>query len=289
MSGQTFERTHLWQQAFSLRGDSDDAHRKRLREALERFRERVGHLLSFIPVDMREYTVHDLSHLDALWEIASLIAGDDFLLNPAEAFVFGGAVLLHDAAMTVAAYPGGLDELIATLEWRDAFALASRADPTDQFKMPSEVAVKLATINALRLLHAKRAEQLALQAWRFPNGAEEQYLCEDSELRNHYGALIGKIAHSHHWDVHSVNTQLSSPLGAFGEMPVAWVVDPIKVALLFNWTITRFWHVVLALGSRSHRVSRFADGLYFAAREVWDRFLFRVYVVRQCSGVDSPI
>ena len=60
---------------------------------------------------MRDYTVHDLSHLDALWEMADLIVGTNFILNPAEAFVFGVAVLLHDAGMTVAAYPGGMEEL----------------------------------------------------------------------------------------------------------------------------------------------------------------------------------
>ena len=39
---------------------------------------------------------------------ASLVAKPSLTLNPPEAFVFGGAVLLHDAAMTLGAYPGGL-------------------------------------------------------------------------------------------------------------------------------------------------------------------------------------
>jgi hypothetical protein len=235
MAGHTFERTRLWQGAFLPQGDAEDAHRQRLQTALERFRERVGHLLTFIPADMRHYTVHDLSHLDALWEIAELIVGDDFPLNPAEAFVLGGAILLHDAGMTVAAYPGGVGELRSTREWQDAYALISRS-PSGVEKSAEEQELELAaaTTNALRLLHARKAEELAVQPWRYPAKADQTFLLEDSDLRNHYGALIGKIAHSHHWDVQLVCKQLASPLGAFGEMPVEWTVDAIKVALLLR-------------------------------------------------------
>jgi hypothetical protein len=53
---------------------------------------------------MPTYTVHDLTHADALWETASLVTGPDVELNPAEGFVLGAAFLFHDAAMGLAAY-----------------------------------------------------------------------------------------------------------------------------------------------------------------------------------------
>jgi hypothetical protein len=43
--------------------------------------------------------------------MGSLLAGQNFDLNPPEAFVFGAAILLHDAGMTQAAtpFPEGFD------------------------------------------------------------------------------------------------------------------------------------------------------------------------------------
>ena len=66
-------------------------------------------------------TLHDVTHLDALWETADLIAGDKYPLNPLEAFVFGSAVLLHDSAMCWEAYANGQQGVRNTTEWKDAF------------------------------------------------------------------------------------------------------------------------------------------------------------------------
>lgn len=43
----------------------------------------------------------DGTHLDALWETVDLAAGDAFALNPLEAYVLGGAILLHDLGLSV--------------------------------------------------------------------------------------------------------------------------------------------------------------------------------------------
>ena len=67
---------------------------------------------------MPDYTVHDIKHLDSLWEMADIIAGE-YPLTPTEAFVFGGAVLLHDAGMALASYPEGLESLKKQKEWKD--------------------------------------------------------------------------------------------------------------------------------------------------------------------------
>src|SRR5690606_6579524 len=83
---------------------------------------KVSQLVTQIPVDCRELTIHDVTHLDALWITAQEIAGDKLALNPAEAFVFGAAVLIHDAGLTTIAYPGGKDELKASALWEDIAA-----------------------------------------------------------------------------------------------------------------------------------------------------------------------
>ncbi|AUB84069.1 hypothetical protein THSYN_26120 [Candidatus Thiodictyon syntrophicum] len=107
--------------------------------------------------------------MDALWETASLIAGDEFELSPAEGYVLGGAILLHDAAMTLAAFPGGLTDLGKTDEWRDAIALilGGRQDEpvaVADIENPAGDVIAEAVPIVLRALHAKQAEQLPITA-----------------------------------------------------------------------------------------------------------------------------
>src|SRR5262245_50741172 len=107
-----FRHTWLWRQAFVVpQAGIIPEDQEFFRDRLLSVRERVGLLVSRIAADMPDFTVHDLTHLDALWEMASIVSEGAIQLTPAEAYVFGGAVLLHDAAMTVAAYRGGLAEI----------------------------------------------------------------------------------------------------------------------------------------------------------------------------------
>lgn len=235
MTVETIQRTSLWKKAFSHCDDANDKYRDRYNSGLLRFRERVGDLLTFIPGDMKQYTVHDLSHLDALWEMAELIAGENFSLNPAEAFVFGGAVLLHDAGMSVAAYPGGIESIKKMPEWNDSYTWACsilKVDP-DAGGTISEVQ-NLAITDVLRKMHAVKAEELATQTWLNPFDQDQDFLLEDSDLRSHFGRVIGVIAHSHHWSIRRLVGELQPTLGAFGETPLDWAVDCIKVALLLR-------------------------------------------------------
>ena len=117
-----YKQSSLWKTAFPESCTEHAAQRKRLTEAYERFRERVSQLLGQIKAELPDLTLHDISHVDALWQVASEIAGPDYPLNPAEALVLGGAFLLHDAAHCRAAYPGGLAQLQATAEWQDSAA-----------------------------------------------------------------------------------------------------------------------------------------------------------------------
>jgi hypothetical protein len=132
-----FEHIDLWKRTLApTTNDEFETARARLRVALLKMRTNAGELVKLIPSDCKELTVHDVTHLDALWEMADLIAGKTFNVNPAEAFVFGAAVLIHDAGMSIASYPKGIKELKATTEWRDiAFAICRRigVEPDEAF------------------------------------------------------------------------------------------------------------------------------------------------------------
>src|SRR5258708_875908 len=95
-----FETTTLWTRTLTIRkGDSASRQRERLRASYEALRRNTAALVAQIQSDLRSITLHDINHLDMLWQSADLIAGPNFFPNPAEAFVFGGAVLLHDAGL----------------------------------------------------------------------------------------------------------------------------------------------------------------------------------------------
>ncbi|WP_457584575.1 HD domain-containing protein [Ensifer canadensis] len=175
---------------------------------------------------MPDYTVHDISHLDALWEMASLVVNDDLTLNPAEAFVLGAAILLHDASMTLAAYPGGIEELKTLTEWQDFVAISKT-------RTGSEPTEALVLSNVLRMLHAKNAEALAVHGWPSPGAIGTEYLIQDNDVRRYYGPTIGQIAHSHWWPTANVRGRLDRRLGAM--TPVAQhEVDVLKLACILR-------------------------------------------------------
>jgi hypothetical protein len=253
VSGPDFRQTWLWRQAFqNPRSDSTTEEQDFFRTQYLSIRERAAQLVSRIAVDLPGMTVHDISHLDALWDTASSVAEGAVNVNPAEAFVLGASILLHDAAMSLAAYPGGLTEVRTTVAWKDAvarLALASEEGSGEKFDVgnpPSEV-VQRVVPDVLRRLHAERAEELAEQAWRTADGSQV-YLVEDSELRRFYGPTIGQIAHSHWWSVQKLEQEFSEELGALANRTLNRV-DRIKLACLLR--------VADALHLDSRRAPRF--------------------------------
>ena len=218
-TGPDFRQTWLWRQAFQTpRSDSTPEEQDYFRTQYLSIRERAGQLVSRISADMPGLTVHDISHLDALWDTASSVAEGAVNVNPAEAFVLGASILLHDAAMSLAAYPGGLSDLKKTLAWRDAvarLALVSEETGKERFDVANapDAVVQRVLPNVLRQLHAERAEELAEQAWKSPDGSSVR-LVEDTDLRTFYGPTIGQIAHSHWWSVQRLEQEFSEALGA---------------------------------------------------------------------------
>jgi hypothetical protein len=224
-----FENTSLWQTSLAKQLPADELEKDRefFRVNFESFRVNAGLLAAEISRDLPDYTVHDLTHLDALWEMASIICGNDYTLNPAEAFVLGGAFLIHDLGMGLAAYPDGINVLKKTVIWEDTISYLAKQKPGCE-----EVSIeKEAIAIVLRSLHAKHAEKLALISW---GENDDLYLINDHELREAYGSIIGLIAHSHWWSSHELVKRLPSSLGAFEKMPNEWGVDPIKLACIMR-------------------------------------------------------
>lgn len=228
----SYKQLPLWKAAFEdAREDATPQEQQRLALCYEAMRLRAGALTAKIQADLPYMTVHDVTHLDALWEMASIAGGGSFDLNPAEAFVFGGAVLMHDAAMTLAAFPGGLAELREQTEWRDLHARHAASVPAGD-PIAAKEAENRATADALRLLHAKQAENLPMISWEGPQG-QAMFIIEDQQIRNFYGQKIGKIAYSHWWAITKVEDDLSSVLGPLPGV-TACTVDLLKVACLLR-------------------------------------------------------
>jgi len=230
-SGYDFRRTWLWRHAFiNPISEITAAEQEYFSSNYLAMRDKAGMLVAQIAAAIPGLTVHDVTHLDALWETASLVAEGAITMSPAEAFIFGASVLLHDSAMSVAAYAGGLEELKQTVEWKDA--LASASDETSDKDSPSSELISRVLPDVLRQLHAKQAQVLAKQGWKTRDG-EILYLIDDPELRNFYGETIGQIAHSHWWPVSQVTQTFAQDLGAFPNRTSS-KIDRIKVACLLR-------------------------------------------------------
>lgn len=224
--------TQLWKVAFEeARTDATIEEQARLAGCYNSMRLRASALVKKISADLPFMTIHDVTHLDALWEMASIACGNSVELNPAEAFVFGGAVLLHDAAMSLSAFPGGIAELKQQVEWRDLYARYSATLSADDIEANHE-AENRATEEALRLLHAKQAEHLPQISWCGPNN-QAMFIIEDQQIRNFYGPKIGKISYSHWWSIAKVEDELAGTLGALPNVTNS-TVDLLKVACLLR-------------------------------------------------------
>ena len=192
----TYKDSTLWKEAFN---DKYEHHvlRERLTNAFEIAHNNASFLLDKIRIDFPSLTIHDITHVDSLWQVASVIAGDDYQLNPLEGFILGCSFLIHDAALSYIAV-GGKETLRSTTEWKDF-----HGDYISQLDMSSEEKEYETDFRTIRYLHAKYAMGLCNQFFERENGSTF-YIIEDDELRNHLWQTIGNIAASHHWNMDKV-------------------------------------------------------------------------------------
>ncbi|UGT71564.1 ATP-binding protein [Nocardia gipuzkoensis] len=243
----SYKKSKLWARTL---GSSDDmTHHEslsKLSQAYDQFRDHVEPLANEIALSVPGYTDHGIGHCDSLWDSASLLIEDDFPINPAEAFVLGGAFLVHDLGMGIQAYGGGLESIANSVEWSDLLAMLHPGDHSnlhetfvrDLQNNPNwdgltDQRVKHALTIFLRLHHAEQAGEIVGREWALTNG-QKFYLIADSRLRFWYGDLVGKIAYSHWSSVDELPEMFPSTLGAPPGYPSEWTIDPIKLACVMR-------------------------------------------------------
>lgn len=235
----TYEKSELWKRTLAVQNGNDPQARarERLRTAFQQARDRVRPLVEKIGQELPMLTVHDITHLDALWLVADKLLGEDYPVNPAEAFVLGMAFLLHDAATSTFAYDGGIDGLRTTPQWKDFVA---QQGFVEKDLAQGTAAYQRALFETLRLLHPLQAERMLSREWTGLDGKRFKLL-NDVELVNAYGETVGRVASSHGKDIGVPERDWANavPLAAppsivqhaNGEQ---WTVDRLKLAMLLR-------------------------------------------------------
>jgi len=236
-----FEKTRLWKTSLGrrTRKDPHERQRERLRSAFFSFRENAALLAAEIPRDFDFLTVHDITHIDALWEMGDVVTDKKEVLSPLAAFVLGGAFLIHDLGMGLAAYPEGFDVLRQQPAFKDILislltAKLGRPPSTKELDQPNEDVLQSAKFTFIRNLHAHRAEQLIFTTWTDKVSGKTFGLLDDRELRERLGPTIGKIAHSHWLPVNQLRNAFPRPLGVPPGFPPKWHIDPLRLACILR-------------------------------------------------------
>jgi hypothetical protein len=190
-------------------------------------RKNASFVLNKIREDFPNLTVHDITHVDGLWQVASVIVGDNYSVNPLEAFVLGCAFLMHDAVLSYDAV-GGIDHLRSLNEWKDYYEDYKKDDSLEEKEKLFET-----DFLTIRLLHAKKAEVLHNQLFDRGDGSRF-YLIENESLRSHYGEIISQIAGSHHWNIEDVEKKLDIQVPPTSEYPKEWGINPLKLACILR-------------------------------------------------------
>lgn len=221
-----FMDTKLWKNSLDNSKYGYEDMRGDLIKAFLKARDNAEFLLKKIQIDFPNLTVHDITHVDGLWQVASVIIGDDYEVNPMEGFVLGCAFLMHDAVLSYDAV-GGVNHLRELPEWKDNYE-----DYKNDNSFNDDEKLFEADFKTIRRLHAKYAENLYSQLFQRGDGSSF-YVIEDKSLREHYGEVICKIAGSHHWNIDEVadmDTQLPVSLG----YPQEWRVDSLRLACILR-------------------------------------------------------
>lgn len=256
-----YQASPLWRRTLAAgsRRDVHENERERLRASYLSTRDNAKILLNELARSVPDFTVHDITHVDALWETAGLVYGTGNPLNPAEAYVLGCAFVLHDAAMGLAAYGDDLPSVLGQAQWRDLLSVVFANEigrwPTEaELSSPPAKVLRSCTNQAIRETHATHATTLVDQPWRTSAG-NPLFLIHDTQLRESYGPLIGELAASHWWDVDELGSHFKHAKGSLPWQPVEWIIEPLKLAC------------ILRLADATQLDSRRAPSFLFALRK----------------------
>lgn len=222
-----FQDTQLWKESIANENYGHINLREKLKSAFIQSRENASFVLKKIRDDFPNLTVHDITHADGLWQVASVIVGDKYPVSPLEAFVLGCAFLMHDAVLSYDAI-GGIKHLRSLKEWKDYYEDYRKDDSLEENEKLFET-----DFMAIRLLHAKKAEDLHNQLFKRSDGSSF-YLIENESLREHYGTIISQIAGSHHWNIEDVDKKFDIQVPPTSEYPNEWRINPLKLACILR-------------------------------------------------------
>lgn len=179
----------------------------RLAAAIETLREKADTLAKTISQTLPEFTDHSLRHMDTLWAVADHVLTEEETarVNPAEAFLLGTTFYLHDLGMAQAATKEGLSEIRNSAPYTQFLArMEGACGSANEWEALLPAMVRRAVSVAVRSLHGGVAPKLATEA--VPG--TDIFLLEPSALREAWGAQIGRIAASHHWNLDRVDSEL---------------------------------------------------------------------------------
>lgn len=229
-----YQDTNTWKKMLANQNEHKEVC-EWLKVEFEKFRDSAKILAGEVAKELPDYTVHDVTHIDALWDMADVFLPNAYDITPIECFVLGGAFILHDLGMAIAAYPEGVKGIQKENIWKDTVAnlckkqgLSYNFDELDSIDKDIN---KIAIQKTLRTLHARKANDLAKMSWKDSNG-NDIYLIDDKRLRDAYGTIIGQIAQSHWLDCKDLPEEFPVVLGALSNFPEAWTVDPLKLACI---------------------------------------------------------
>ena len=220
-----YKDTQLWSKAFDTIQPQDSEYALRLQEEFDNARKNATEILQIISNDFPQLTIHDITHIDALWQTGSVIAGDNIQMNPIEGFVLGCSFLMHDAVLSYEA-TGGKERLRETVEWKDYFADYNNSTLSEDEKLNET------DFRAMRHLHAKYAKDLYKQRFSRKDGSAF-YIIENESIRKHLGEIIGIIASSHHWDIEEVD-KMDTQIPPLAGYPADWNLNPMKLACILR-------------------------------------------------------
>lgn len=224
----TYQETLLWRKTLASSDDTYDSLRSQLRESYENARENASVVLNKIQEQFPKLTLHDISHVDSLWQTASVIIGrENYPITPLEGYVLGCSFLFHDAALCYEAY-GGKDKLRLRKEWKDYFA--DEQNNSEKSAEDKELDTDFMTI---RFLHGTFASEMVTKTFEQDNGTTF-HIIKDADLRKHLGTLIGSIAASHHWNISDIKIKLDLQINAMAGYPANWRIEPRKLACIIR-------------------------------------------------------
>ena len=218
----SYQDTSLWKRTLG----KDDPNVEPLKNSFLRAREHAEFLLGKIRKDFPNLTVHDITHVDSLWNVADTIIGKNYPINPLEGYILGISFLIHDAALSYDTV-GGVDKLRDTIQWKDAYADGPGEKDEEEFKKECDFA-------AIRAIHAREAEEILFKLFTKDNSSTF-YIIDNDSYRKHFGKLIGKIAASHHWDIDRVGSdELKKQINPRSGMPNDWKINAQKLACILR-------------------------------------------------------